>query len=144
MSELKPPKEERERSHRIQVAWFILAPVVLAGLAVVGLLVMTSVEAGSKQQTVSALSSVTTIFLLIPVCLGGIVNFVLIGAMMLGVVKLRKVTPRGMRIAQNYVKAAGIYAAIGMEKLARPHINLKSKMAGWAAFWRNLPPKRNE
>lgn len=144
MSEIEPPKEKRERSHKNQVAWFILAPVVLAALAAVGLLVLTSVEAGSNQQTVSALSSVTTIFLLIPMCLGGIVNFILIAALVLGVVKLRKVTPKGMRIAQNYVAAAGIYVAIGLEKLARPHINLKSKMAGWAAFWRNLPPKRNE
>ncbi len=128
--------------HRREVTWQIFLPIVLASMVILGLSVWTAVAAAGQREQSSAWASVSAIFLITPVCLGGVVLFALIGAAVYGMNKLLCLLPLYTRLVQLYVFRAGIYLQIAFDRVAEPFLKVQSNRAAWQAFWDKILRKK--
>ena len=129
--------------HRRQVAWQIFVPIGLASLILLGLAVWTAVTAGGNRDHSAAWASVSAVFLIAPVCLGGLVLLALIGAAVYGMNKLLGLLPLYTRLVQLYVFRIAIYLQIAFDKIAEPFLKAQSSAAAWKTFWSKVFPGKN-
>lgn len=133
-----------DKDHQKQMVWQILVPIGIGALIVLGVALVVSLSASGQVPTVQAWSSASAIMLVIPVCFGGLLTLAILILMIFGMSKLLKVTSPYMRVAQNYIAAAGIYIQIALDKVAAPVLKTHSQRAAWQAFWQNIIPKRSK
>jgi hypothetical protein len=126
------------RTHKRQFIWQILLPmilVVLLGLTAGGFVIAASMT-GTGQSRVWA--DVSTIWLIAPMLIFALLFVVLLGALIYGIAKLLKVTPRYTGKAQFYVALA----AAGTRKVAdgatKPVVWIRQIEAAIKSFFNKL------
>lgn len=130
--------------HRRQSTWQIIVPLVICGVLTLAAAVWAAFTASGQVANIQAWSSATTIFLVMPVCLGGLLNLTLLILFIYGLGKLQRVTPLYMRVAQNYIGAAGLYIQVALAKIIEPFLRGHAQRAAWQTFWNRILPKRSK
>jgi hypothetical protein len=98
----RPPQHSSYRIHRSQVAWQIILPIVLAGLVVIGVVILVGLSTFKGNGDVGRWAAISTIWLVLPVMIAGLLVLVaLVGvAYLLG--RLAGLVPPYTRQAQLF------------------------------------------
>ncbi len=116
-SKPRTPQHASYQSHRRQVAWQIVLPIVLAGLILVGVTYLLVVATFRYNGEVDRWAAVSTMWLAIPVALGGLVELAAFIAFAWAIGKAAAFIPPYTRKAQVFtsevearVKESAVYA----------------------------------
>jgi hypothetical protein len=124
--EPQPTKE-----HRKQVLWQIWLPLFF-GIAMFLCLAVASVRAGPV--TTAKLANLSSIYLIIPNMVIGIIILTLISAMIYGIVRLLSVFLIYSRLVQDYFFKAAVFIRLWSDKAVAPLFSIKGGLAGIRAF----------
>jgi len=124
--EPKPTKE-----HRKQVLWQIWLPLSL-GIAMFLCLAVASVRAGPV--TTAKLANLSSIYIIIPNMVIGLIFLTLLGAMIYGIVRLLSMFLIYSRQVQDYFFNAAVFIHLWSDKAVAPIFSIKAGLAGIRAF----------
>ena len=114
------PVHESYKRHRRELAWQIILPVVLSALLIVALIVLVNLATFNEGGDVARWAAISTMWIIIPVMLAGLVLFVLLGALVYGMKRLLEITPTYTGMAQDYVHKAASYVKRVADLAVRP------------------------
>ncbi len=100
---LPHPEHSSYLAYRKQVVWQVIMPVVLAALLLVGLIVLISVSTFRGGGEVGRWAAISTIWIIFPVLVAGLVILMLLIAFIYLVGRLLHITPTYTGLAQDYV-----------------------------------------
>jgi predicted PurR-regulated permease PerM len=128
MSELPIPRPERESmiKHRRQVRQQIILPFIIAILLIAALAVLVGIATFSWGGDVARWAQISTIWLVIPLMIFGLIILALFAGIVYGLAELLKVTPRYTGIAQNYVIAFKYRIQYYADQIIEPVLTFKS------------------
>jgi hypothetical protein len=129
-AKIPQPVHESYKTHRREMIWQIVFPVVLTALLMVGLIVLINVATFQQGGDVARWAAVSTIWVVIPVMIAGLVFFVLLAGLIYLLAKLLTITPKYTGIAQDYVHKAAAYIKRGTEMAVRPVLFIDGLGAG--------------
>jgi len=107
-AELPEPVHESYRRHRKQRASQIILPIVLAAVLFIGMVVLVNIATFRDNGDVSRWAAVSTIWIVIPVCIAGFVFLVLLGGLVYLMARLLGVAPTYTGQAQDFVHKLAI------------------------------------
>lgn len=107
-AELPEPVHESYRRHRKQRASQILLPIVLAAVLFIGMVVLVNIATFRDNGDVGRWAAVSTIWIVIPVCIAGFVFLVLLGGLVYLMARLLGVAPTYTGQAQGFVHKLAI------------------------------------
>ncbi len=118
---LRRPEHPSYKNHRNQVWTQILLPVLLAALVFIAVIILTSIAAFRNDGDVGRWAAISTIWLVIPVMIAGLVFFVLLIAMIYLLARINKLIPpysyQGQRIAHQIEGSARRIAEMARKPL---------------------------
>ena len=126
-NEPQPTKE-----HRTQVFWQIWLPLSI-GIAMFLCLAVASVRAGAV--TTAKLANLSSIYIIIPNMVIGLIFLTLICAMIYGIVRLISVFLIYSRLVQDYFFNAAVFIRLWTDKAVDPIFTIKAGWAGIRAFF---------
>ena len=128
MDKLPVPRPERESyvKHRRDVTRQILLPVILAAVIGVGLAALSIYAATGGSPGVSLWADIAAIWIIIPVMLLMLVILALTIALVYGLTRLLKVSPRYTGIAQEYALWFNAQVSLWADKIVKPVLVIKS------------------
>ena len=129
------PVHESYKRHRRELAWQIIFPVALTALLMVGLIVLINIATFNQSGDVSRWAAISTIWIVIPVMIAGLVLLALIVALVYLMKRLLDITPRYTGIAQDYVHKAAGYIKRGTEMAIKPVLFVDSIGASIRKFF---------
>ena len=135
-----PPAHYSYLKHRRQVMRQVLLPVVLSALALVGMIVWISIATFKQGGDVERWAAVSTIWVIIPMLLGGLVVLAILGALIYGMARLLNATPYYTGIAQEYVILARGYIVRGADMAVKPILKLNEWLQTAKAFFERITP----
>ncbi len=120
----KPAKPQHPSylKHRSQVAWQIIVPVILAALVIVAAVVLLSIGTFRGNGDVDRWAAISTIWLVIPVMLGGILVLAILIAVAWGLGYLAGFIPPYSHKAQVFVSQVKAGVQRGAEYSRRPRL----------------------
>jgi hypothetical protein len=125
-TEPKPTKE-----HRTQVLWQIWLPLILS----IGMVICIAVSMiGAGTIAIQKYANLSTIYLIIPNMVVGLVILVLISAMIYGLLRLFSVFLIYSRLVQDYFFNAAVVIRLWSDKAAAPFLSIRAGLAGLRAF----------
>ena len=105
---IHPPVHESYKRHRKQLAWQIILPVVLSAVLFVGLIVLVNVATFRDNGDVGRWAAISTIWIVIPVMVAGLILFIILGGIVYLLKYLLQIAPVYTGQAQDFVhKIAG-------------------------------------
>ncbi|HZM22354.1 MAG TPA: hypothetical protein VFC02_11445 [Anaerolineales bacterium] len=105
---IHPPVHESYKRHRKQLAWQIILPVVLSAVLFVGLIVLVNVATFRDNGDVGRWAAISTIWIVIPVMVAGLIFFIILGGIVYLLKYLLQIAPVYTGQAQDFVhKIAG-------------------------------------
>ena len=119
-AKLPQPIHESYKRHRREFAWQIILPVVLASLLIVALIVLVNIATFNEGGDVGRWAAISTIWIIIPLMLVGLVLFALLAALVYGMKRLLDITPTYTGLAQDYVHKAAGYIKRVADMMVRP------------------------
>lgn len=96
------PQHASYRAHRRQVAWQITLPVVLAGLILIGVIVLLYWGTFRANGDVDRWAAISTIWLVIPVMIGALIGLAVLIAVAYLLARLAGLIPPYTFLAQKY------------------------------------------
>jgi len=114
------PVHESYLKHRKQLAWQIILPVVLTSLLIVALIVIINIATFRDGGDVGRWAAISTIWIVIPIMLGMLIVFALLGGLIYLLAKLLNITPIYTGMAQDYVHKAAGYIKRGADAAVKP------------------------
>jgi uncharacterized membrane protein len=120
------PVHESYKRHRRELAWQIILPVVLSALLIVALIVLVNLATFNAGGDVARWAAISTMWIIIPVMLAGLVLFALLGALVYGMKRLLEITPTYTGLAQDYVHKAASYVKRVADMAVRPVLFIDS------------------
>jgi hypothetical protein len=128
MSDLPIPRPERESmlKHRRQFWQQIMIPFIIAIVLILALAVLVGIATFSWGGDVARWAQISTIWLVIPMMLLGLILLALFGGIVYGLAELLKITPRYTGIAQNYVIAFKFRIQYYADQIIEPVLTFKS------------------
>jgi hypothetical protein len=137
-AQLPHPEHYSYQLHRKQRNLQIILPVVLSGLALIGMIVLISFATFKSDGDVSRWAAISTIWIIIPVLIAGlIVLAVLIGLIYL-MARALGALPHYTGIAQEYVYIARGYIIRGADMVVKPVIALEGLIERAKAFFERI------
>lgn len=115
-----PPEHYSYLKHRRQVMRQVILPVVLSALVLVGIVVWVSFATFRQGGDVGRWAAISTIWVIIPMLLGGLVVLAIIGGLIYGMAKLLGALPYYTGIAQDYVFIARGYILRATDMIVKP------------------------
>ena len=134
-AKIPQPVHESYKRHRRELAWQIIFPVALTALLMVGLIVLINIATFNQSGDVSRWAAISTIWIVIPVMIAGLVLLALIVALVYLMKRLLDITPRYTGIAQDYVHKAAGYIKRGTEMAIKPVLFVDSIGASIRKFF---------
>lgn len=135
-AKLPQPVHESYKRHRRELAWQIILPVALTALLIVVLIVlMINIATFQQGGDVARWAAVSTIWIVIPMMIAGLVFLALLVALVYLMKRLLGITPTYTGLAQDYVHKAAAYVRRGTEMAVRPVLFLNGIGAGIKAFF---------
>ena len=135
-----PPAHYSYLKHRRQVMRQVVLPVVLSALALVGMIVWVSIATFKQGGDVGRWAAVSTIWVIIPTLLGGLVVLAILGGLIYGMARLLKALPYYTGIAQDYVVLARGYIVRGADMAVKPIVALNGWLQTAKAFFERITP----
>ena len=118
----------------------VVLPVVLSALALVGMVVWISIATFKQGGDVGRWAAVSTIWVIIPTLLGGLVVLAILGGLIYGMARLLKALPYYTGIAQDYVALARGYIVRGADMAVKPIVALNGWLQTAKAFFERITP----
>lgn len=117
------------------MAWQIILPMTLASLLFVALIVLINVATFQQGGDVARWAAVSTIWIIVPVMIAGLILLVILVALVYLMKRLLGITPHYTGLAQDYVNKAVVYVKRGTELTVRPVLWLNGIGASVKAFF---------
>ena len=134
-AKLPQPVHESYLRHRKEIAWQIILPVVLTALLIVALIVLVNIATFNQGGDVGRWAAVSTIWIIIPVMLAGLILLALIGAVIYLLARLLNIAPTYTGMAQDYVHKAAGYIKRAADAVVKPILLLDGIGASIKAFF---------
>ena len=135
-----PPAHYAYLKHRRQVMRQVVLPVVLSALALVGMIVWVSIATFEQGGDVGRWAAVSTIWVIIPTLLGGLVVLAILGGLIYGMARLLNALPYYTGIAQDYIFIARGYIIRGADMVTKPILALDGWLQSMKAFFERMTP----
>jgi hypothetical protein len=126
--------------HRKQVMQKIILPVVLSALVLVGIVVWVSYATFYQGGDVGRWAAISTIWVIIPMLLGGLVVLAILLGLIYGMNRLLNALPYYTGIAQDYIFIARGYIIRGADMLVKPIVALDGWLQSMKAFFERMTP----
>ena len=134
-AKIPQPVHESYLRHRKQVAWQIVLPVVLAALLIIALIMLIYFATFQGSGDVGRWAAVSTIWIILPVMLAGLVFFAILLGLIYLMMRLLNLTPMYTGMAQDYVYKAARYIQRGADVVVKPILYLDGLGASIKAFF---------
>ena len=135
-----PPTHYSYLKHRKQVMQKIILPVVLSALVLVGIIVWVSIATFSQGGDVGRWAAISTIWVIIPMLLGGLVVLAILGGLIYLMARLLNALPYYTGIAQDYIFIARGYIVRGANMVVKPILALNDWLQTAKAFFERMTP----
>jgi FtsH-binding integral membrane protein len=135
-----PPMHYSYLKHRRQMMRQVVLPVVLSGLALVGMIVWISIATFKQGGDVGRWAAISTIWVIIPMLVAGLVVLAILGGLIYGMARLLKAIPYYTGIAQEYVILARGYIIRGADMAVKPILKLNEWLQTAKAFFERITP----
>lgn len=135
-----PPAHYSYLKHRKQVMQKIILPVVLSALILVGIVVWVSYATFSQGGDVGRWAAISTIWVIIPMLLGGLVVLAILGGLIYGMAKLLGALPYYTGIAQDYVFIARGYIIRAADMAVKPILAVNGWLETMKTFFERMTP----
>lgn len=139
-AKLPQPVHESYMKHRRDRAWKIILPVVLSAVFCIAMIVLINIATFRSGGDVARWAAVSTIWIVVPIMIGMLIFFLLLGGLVYLMYRLLNITPTYTGLAQDYVHKAAIYIKRGADAAVKPIINLNGILAGISAFFERMKP----
>jgi hypothetical protein len=127
-------QSESYKIHRKQAAWQIFIPIGLAAALIIFIAVMASLTTFRSPADGTRYSSISLIWILLPVLIAGFVLTVLLAGMIFGMGKLIQILPSFTWKVQYYFSLASKLVKLYSDKIISPVLIIR----GWSAGSRVL------
>ncbi|MBV6400964.1 MAG: hypothetical protein CNIPEHKO_01259 [Anaerolineales bacterium] len=134
-AKIPQPVHESYKRHRKELTWQILLPVILSVLLFVALIVLINIATFNQGGDVGRWAAISTIWIVIPVMVAGVVLLALLVALVYLMKRLLGITPTYTGLAQDYVHLAASYIKRGTEMAVKPVLFLDGIGASIKAFF---------
>ena len=134
-AKIPQPVHESYKRHRKELTWQILLPVILSALLFVALIVLINIATFNQGGDVGRWAAISTIWIVIPVMVAGVVLLALLVALVYLMKRLLGITPTYTGLAQDYVHRAASYIKRGTEMAVKPVLFLDGIGASIKAFF---------
>jgi len=124
-AELPRPEHFSYQTHRRQVVRQIILPVALAAVAMIGMIVLISFAAFRDGGDVGRWAAISTIWIVIPILLAGLVFLAILAGLIYLVARLLGILPVYTGMAQDYVHRVRGYIVRGADMVVRPVIAIE-------------------
>ncbi len=135
-----PPAHYSYLKHRKQVMQKIILPVVLSALVLVGIVVWVSYATFSQGGDVGRWAAISTIWVIIPMLVGGLVVLAILGGLIYGMAKLLGALPYYTGIAQDYVIIARGYIIRAADMAVKPILAVNGWLETMKTFFERMTP----
>ena len=135
-----PPVHYSYLKHRKQVMQKIILPVVLSALVLVGIVVWVSIATFSQGGDVGRWAAISTIWVIIPMLVGGLVVLAILGGLIYGMAKLLDALPYYTSIAQDYVIIARGYIIRAADMAVKPILAVNGWLETMKTFFERMTP----
>ncbi|GAB1470450.1 hypothetical protein MASR2M66_13270 [Chloroflexota bacterium] len=126
--------------HRRQMMRQVILPVILSALVLVAIVVWVSISTFSQGGDVGRWAAISTMWVIIPMLLGGLVVLAILGGLIYGMARLLGALPYYSGIAQDYVQIARSYIIRGANMAVKPIIALNGWLEAAKAFFERITP----
>ena len=126
--------------HRKQRNAQIILPIVLSALLMIALIVWISLATFNSGGDVARWAAISTIWIVIPILLGGLIVLALLIALIYGMARLLSVLPQYSGIAQDYVQIARSYIIHTAETISNSIISVDGFIANIRTFFQRIIP----
>ena len=137
-AKLPQPMHESYLRHRKQLTWQIGLPVVLAAILIIALVVLINIATFRDNGDVARWAAISTIWIVVPICIGMLLFLVLLGGLIFLLSKLLNVTPRYTGLAQDYVYKAAAAVKRALDALVNRVIAFQGVLASVHEFFQKL------
>lgn len=135
-----PPVHYSYLKHRRQVMRQVVMPVLLSGLALVGMIVWISIATFKQGGDVGRWAAVSTIWVIIPMLVAGLVTLAILGGLIYLMARLLQALPYYTGIAQDYIFIARGYIIRGANMVVKPILALNGWLQTAKAFFERMTP----
>ena len=134
------PEHYSYLKHRNQVMKQIILPVALSALVLIGIVVWVSVATFTQGGDVGRWAAISTIWVIIPMLIGGLVVLAILGGLIYGMARLLEALPYYIGIAQDYIFIARGYIIRGADMAVKPILKLNEWLQTAKAFFERITP----
>jgi hypothetical protein len=113
-------EHESYQRHRRQMVRQIILPVVLATLLMIALFVLIGFATFRDQGDVGRWAAISTMWILIPILVGGVVTMAILGGLVYLMARLLGILPSYTGLAQDYVQLGALYVQRFTEAAVKP------------------------
>jgi len=135
-----PPTHYSYLKHRKQVMRQVILPVILSALVLVAIVVWVSISTFSQGGDVGRWAAISTMWVIIPMLLGGLVVLAILGGLIYGMARLLGALPYYTGIVQDYIHIARSYIIRAANMAAKPIISLNGWLETAKAFFERITP----
>lgn len=134
-AKIPQPIHESYKRHRRELVWQIILPVALTALLIVVLIVLINIATFNQGGDVGRWAAVSTIWIVIPVMVAGLILLALLVALVYLMKRLLGITPTYTGMAQDFIHKAAAYLKRGTEMAVKPVLFLDGIGASIKAFF---------
>ncbi|HMZ06489.1 MAG TPA: hypothetical protein PK078_02650 [Anaerolineales bacterium] len=135
-----PPMHYSYLKHRNQVVKQIILPVVLSVLVLVALIAWISIATFKQGGDVGRWAAISTIWVVIPMLLGGLIVLAILGGLIYGMARLLSALPVYTGLAQDYIFIARGYIIRGADMAVKPILAVNGWLESIKAFFERMTP----
>ena len=114
------PVHESYRRHRKQRTSQIILPMVLAAILFIGMIVLVNIATFRDNGDVGRWAAISTIWIVIPVCISGFIFLALLGGLVYLMARLLGVVPTYTGMAQDFVHKLAIRIRRAADMAVKP------------------------
>ena len=114
------PVHESYRRHRRQRTSQIILPMVLAAILFIGMIVLVNIATFRDNGDVGRWAAISTIWIVIPVCIAGFIFLALLGGLVYLMARLLGVAPTYTGMAQDFVHKLAIRIRRAADMAVKP------------------------
>ena len=128
------PVHESYRRHRRQRTSQIILPMVLAAILFIGMIVLVNIATFRDNGDVGRWAAISTIWIVIPVCIAGFIFLALLGGLVYLMARLLGVAPTYTGMAQDFVHKLAIRIRRAADMVVKPVFSVNGFGASLKAF----------
>ena len=117
---LPEPVHESYRRHRKQRTSQIILPMVLVAILFIGMIVLVNIATFRDNGDVGRWAAISTIWIVIPVCISGFIFLALLGGLVYLMARLLGVAPTYTGMAQDFVHKLAIRIRRAADMAVKP------------------------